>query len=268
MNRRFLFVALLLAILSAVLVYARISGDSGGTSTAAPGTQPVVVARQAIPQLTRITPEMLTLRSVPTDTVIAGSFTSIEAVSGTIAKFPIEANQQIVASSVVDPTRPVAGAQLARVVPTGKRAMSIQASQLSNAGGLILPGDYVDLIWTCCSSQPVITQTLLQNVQVAAVAQAVVTGAAEGDQPPVPADGQLPVPDAVTVTLLLTPEEAQQVFLAEQTGNFRVDLRGFGDDAQVDPGYTTLIDILPLEAVMILPESLRPQGYSDPPPQP
>jgi pilus assembly protein CpaB len=271
MNRRFLLVAILLAGLSAALVYAKISAKSE-TSTVSVGTgeQQVVVAKSAIKQRTTITAEMLELKSVPLTAVTSGAFTQISDVTGKVTKYPVEPNQQVVGTSVVDTERPVADAALALVIPTGKRAMSIQASQVSNAGGLILPGDWVDVIWTCCSDRPVVVKTLFKNMQVAAVAQSIVSSGpvvagkapAAGDgSNPVAADSGKPTPDAQTITLLVTPLEAQQLYLAESTGKLRADLRGVGDTEMMDPGYTLATDILPVEALQKLPDVLKPEGY-------
>jgi pilus assembly protein CpaB len=273
MNRRFLLVAVLLAGLSAALVYARISStdDSGGRS-AGSGEQAVVVAKTAIKQRTAITPEMLEVKPVATEDAITGAFTSIDQVVGKVTKFPIEANQQVAAIAVVDTAQPASVQALSYVVPTGKRAMSITASQVISAGGLILPGDYVDVIWGCCSDRPVVVNTILRNVQVAAVAQNIVnSGPVAEDDPsgvPVAAEASPPVPDAVTITLLLTPEEAQRVFLAESIGKIRVDLRGIGDETTPDSGFALLTDLLPLDIVNALPEELRPEGYRDAVPAP
>lgn len=278
LNRRFLLVAILLAGLSAALVYARIAAtdDGGSGGTAAGGDQPVVVSRVEIKQRTTITEDMLEIKTVAANGITAGAFTSIEDAVGKVSKYPIAVNQQVTASAVVDTSRPVADAALSLVVPTGMRAVSINASQVQTSGGLILPGDFVDVIWVCCNGQEVISKTVLSNVQVAAVAQTIVssgpvagltpTGGA-GDDPaaPIAADQPPPVPDAVTITFLLTPVQAQQVLLAESNGFLRAGLRGIGDLATPDAGVSILIDVLPESDVARLPTSMRPDLYTNQP---
>jgi pilus assembly protein CpaB len=278
MNRRFLLVAILLAGLSAALVYAKISADSGSESAGSSGgDQQVVVARVAIKENTVITDAMLDVKEVPGNALVAGAFTNKEEAIGTITKLPIAVNQQVVSSFVVDTDNPVADASLKVFVPAGKRALSIQASQLINAGGLVLPGDWVDVIWSCCGDTPVISKHLLRNVQVAAVAQTIIaSGPATGAQTsgdngetttttsssnPVAGAEQEPVPDAGTVTILVTPEEAQRIHLAEQNGRFRIDLRGPGDVDTPDTRFTLILDLLPLEELSLLPDTLKPEGY-------
>lgn len=267
MNRKFLLVAVLLAGLSAVLVYAKISAkDNSGGSGSGSGSQQVVVAKQAINQRTTITAEMLQIKSIPGNALVAGAFTKTDDVVGKVTKFPIEANEQVSTTTVIDTTRPTSAQALSLVVPNGHRAMSIQASQVISAGGLILPGDYVDVVWTCCSGRSVVVKTLLRNIQVAAVAQAIVNSGPVGTSSdtknnPVAADASKPQPDASTVTLLLSPDEAQQVFLAEATGTLRVDLRAVGDQDTPNTPIYRMDQLLPPQEVATLPDDLKPDGY-------
>lgn len=257
LNRRFLLVAILLAGLSAALVYARISAtdsDKSGGGTAGGGNVPVVVASIAIQERTLITEDMLEIKNVPSGAAALGAFGNIEDVVGQVTKFPVAVNQQVLSTSVVDTSRPVDNAQLAIVVPTGMRGFAISANQVNTAGGLLLPGDYVDIVWTCCpnglewasteagktfsTSAIILTRPVVQNVQIAAVAQQIVPSGPVGDGTdgedgastnPVAADVPNQVPDAATITLLVTPQQAGALLMAEQTGTLRAALRNPGD---------------------------------------
>jgi pilus assembly protein CpaB len=263
-NRRFLLIALLLAGLSLVLVYATISRQDSGDGGSAPAdvTQ-VVVAKEAIPERTRITEDMLELKNVPINSIVDGAYVSVADAVGKVTKLPIARNAQVVQTSVVDTTGSLADS-LELVVPTDQRAMSITASQVLSAGGLILPGDFVDIVWTCCGGTPTVARTLLQNVQVAAVDQAIVNAGPPGDDGTVVSAGDGEAnPEAVTLTLLLTPEQGQQVFLAEQQGSLRAELRGPEDKNLPLTGFTKITDILPVDAVADLPDDLKPDGYKE-----
>ena len=272
MNRRFFIVALLLAVLSAVLVYAKISsGGNADESSSAPGEQQVVVTRTAIKQNVELVTQDLLVKSVPLSAKTEGAFATLEDAVGKITKFPLAANEQVIASSVIDLSQP-GGANLRFVVPEGRRGIAINASQVIGAGGLILPGDYVDVIWTCCEDVAVASRTILKNVQVAAVAQGIVSsgpvdettgdsGSTSDGDDPVAAESSKPDPEAITLTLLLTPAEAQMVFLAEESGVLRADLRGVNDEEQIDPGFTLITDLLPADVVARLLEGLKPEGY-------
>lgn len=274
-NRKFLMVALLFGALTAVLFYALTANRSGGAKTATTSaTQgPVVVARIAIPQRTSITADMLEVKSLPVDAQVAGAFNSLTDVVGKVTKFPIDVNQQVAASAIVDTTRPAVGAALDVVIPAGRRAMSIQASQLQNAGGLILPGDYVDIEWICCQDKAVAATTLLRNIQVAAVDQTLIssgpvdlsTTPTAGGNAPIAADQAKAEPSAATMTLLLTPTESQQLFLAETTGKLRAVLRNVGDQDMPNTPPSSILDIVPAALLKALPPALQPAGFGQQP---
>jgi pilus assembly protein CpaB len=265
-NRRFLIIAVLLAAVSAVLVYAKIAADedTGGGSAGA-NTQQVVVASAEIPANSVLTSDMLTIENIDGNAVATGALGDPAAAIGRVTKYAVPKNGQIVTTGIIDTNRPAD--VLSQVVPMGRRAISINASQVGNAGGLVLPGDYVDVVWACCQGGKVITKTLLKNVQVLSVAQTILPSApvAGTQDAPVPGADVPPLPDASTVNLLLTPQEAQIVFLAEGQGEFRLALRGDGDDAPVETGSSILTDILTPEEIGRLPEVLKPEGYRQQP---
>ena len=260
-NRRFLIIAVLFAALSGALVFAWMSAqgeDTGGGGGAA-GSQDRVVAKTDIRQRTTITADMLEIKSVPANLQVEGYFTTIDEVVGKVTKLPIRANEQIVLNSVVATTGPSVDA-LAQVVPTGRRGFSINATQVKTAGGLVLPGDYVDVVWVCCekglqlggstdggqttgkTDGIILARTIVQTVQVAAVAQQIVSsgpvssgdGTGIGDDPVASESGDK-APEAITVTLLVTPEQAHVLIMAESTGELRAALRGIGDETIVPP---------------------------------
>jgi Flp pilus assembly protein CpaB len=214
---------------------------------------------------------MLEIKSVPADTRVTGAVAGVTDVVGKVTKFPIDVNQQVSTSAIVDTTRPAAAAALDVVIPAGRRAMSIQASQVQNAGGLILPGDYVDLVWICCSDKLVVAKTLFGNVQVAAIDQTIISSGpvavgssatpAAGANEPIADDVAKPVPSAVTMTLLLTPAQSQQLFLAELTGKLRAVLRNVGDQDVANTPPSTYLDIAPVDLLKALPDALRPDGF-------
>jgi pilus assembly protein CpaB len=259
-NRRFLIIAVLFAALSGALVFAWMSAQDkggGGGGSGAAGSQEAVVAKTEIRQRTTITADMLEVKSIPANLIVAGHYTTIDDVVGKVTKLPIRANEQVVLNSVVDTSGPSVEA-LSQVVPTGRRGFSINATQVRTAGGLILPGDYVDIVWVCCekglefgtgadgqkskAEGIILARTIAQNVQVAAVAQQIISsgpvssddGTGIGDDPVASESGDQE-PEAITITLLVTPEQAHVLMMGEGTGELRAALRGVGDETIVPP---------------------------------
>jgi pilus assembly protein CpaB len=264
-NKRFLLLALVLGVIGAILVYVTFS-RSDKTNEAAPvGDTPVVVAKQDIAARTEITRSMLETRLVNKDAVAATAYSDPELVVGQVTRFPIETDEQITSSKVVPKTGSLAGSRsLSFVIPQGMRAMAVNVSEVINGGGLVLPGDYVDVLVTfdvdfAKPNDPTsretfynyFTETLLQNVEVLAVSQGVVDIVESPDATPT-ANGQRvrnsedePRPGAATVTLALTPEQAQILFNAELNGRIRMAVRAFGDGATVPLDYQLEQDLIP-----------------------
>jgi len=241
-NRRYLLFTIIFAALSAILVYAAVSRGSGGTTTQAESatlTGSMVVARSDIPARTQITADMLTLKDVPLDVRPAAALTSVDDAVGKVTRYPISAGEELTASKIVSLQASQTTDSLSFVVPKGMRAISIQADQVISAGGLILPGDYVDIMSVLDGVkadgsviQNYVVKTILQNVQVLAVAQNVAdvaAGADNGSTSGTASSTAKPNPNATTLTILTTPEQSELLFLAEANGKLRAVVRGFGD---------------------------------------
>lgn len=256
-NRRFVMLAIVLGLLGAIIVYVSFSrsSSSGGPSG---NNVPVVVANQDIPARTKITDSMVEVRLIPSDNRSALGYTDVAAVVGQVTRFPITQNEQVLSSKVVL-LSPAAGSNagaatasrsLSFVVPQGMRGLAVTTKPVTGAGGLVIPGDFVDILVVYSPEFPTsqtdptqrqkaenyVVQTLIQNVQVLAVSQVVVDtvpdASASSDALPVRNTEAKPDPGAVTVTLAVTPEDAQKVYLAESNGQIRFSERHFGDAEQ------------------------------------
>jgi pilus assembly protein CpaB len=102
----------------------------------------------------------------------------------------------------------------------GMRAISIGVDAVSGVGGLIWPGDHVDVLLVqdlqeAPLSRRVAGETVMSNVRVVAVDQRIAQGAS-GDQA-----GQI----ARTVSLEVTPEEAERAAVAQHLGRLALTIR-------------------------------------------
>jgi pilus assembly protein CpaB len=246
-NRRFLLLAIILAILSAVLVYAQMSRPSS-TETSSAGSVSVVVAKGAIPAGTRMTADLLEVRSVSTDNVGFQALSDPQQAVGQVVRYPIAAGEQILSSKLVD-TTVSSSTNLAYVLEPGTRGVAIGVQTVTDAGGLILPGDHVDIIWIPFGSAS--AYVLFSDLEVTAVSQAVVdvapaapglqtTQAGETSGPRTRISEGEPNPDAGTVTLMVTPEQMTTLLCATtfalgNGGLTSLAVRSFGDTAPVAP---------------------------------
>jgi pilus assembly protein CpaB len=253
-----LLLALFLGLISAVLVYVFLS-QTGGEETVASdtgATKSVVVATADISPGTRISEDMVKMKAVPEEAVVAGGFFTTADVVGSIARFPIAAEEQVLGDRLISTvlTTDSEGLPLSYVVPEGKRGLSIRVEQVISAGGLVLPGDRVDVIMVAnikSNLPPPLDEshlsfTILQNVEVLAVDQAVEevvpettgdgttsTETDSGATQRVPLDRPDANPEATTVTVAVTPGEAQILAMADEKATLRLALRPFGDEQPV-----------------------------------
>lgn len=238
-NRRFLFLALILGVLSAVLVYVALSssGDEGSVMDA--GVL-VVVAKEAIPAGQIITVDMLETRQVPETALGFQALQSTDLAIGKVTRFPIAANEQVLLSKFVGDSAAGDGG-LTAIIEPGMRAMAIGTQQVVGAGGLVLPGDRVDILWMPDEVLEDFEGAMLlaENVEVLAIEQILeelAPAAISEDGAPESAANERvrssdaePLPTAITVTLLLTTEQASLIFCSELSGTLRLTVRAFGD---------------------------------------
>ena len=111
---------------------------------------------------------------------------------------------------------------LALRTPAGKRAYTVLIDSLSAVGGLVNPGDYVDVIAHMGIPDPVTTTTqevssmIFQNVQILAVGTNLqAPGGYEQQQSA----------RALNITFALSPEEASLMSFIEKNGKMQLILR-------------------------------------------
>ncbi len=131
---------------------------------------------------------------------------------------------------------------MASIVSPGKRAVAVDVTPNSTAGGFILPNDHVDIFVT--SSDPemtnprggdvFVTDPVLRDVHVLAIGQA--AEAKSGDTTIL----------GPTATLELDPHQVEIVMRAQRRGPLSLVLRRFGDadakeGADYDSGFVTIV---------------------------
>lgn len=263
-SRRPLLLAAAFGVLSAVLIlaYLKTAGSKNSTSVA---TAPAVFALRDIPERTVIKDGMVEVRQIPVDARHNLAMQDKNAVIGQITRVPIQAGEQVLSSKIADQVRDVG---FSASVPEGKRAVAVGVTEVIASGGHISPGDYVDVIGlfevyapTDANGNPTgsgprdtagkdqgdkpkvyTAVTLLQNIQVLAVAQNDDASLQPGSEKK--SNGK---PDqAKSVTLAVTPEQAEKLTLAENIGELRLSLRPFGDteERKVTPAVNSLSQLV------------------------
>src|SRR5579859_1773068 len=247
-NRRILLISLVLGLLAALLLWRLLASTQAKTVQV--NTVPVVVAKQDIPARTTITAGMLDVKQVPKGVRLGSAFTDTKAAVGQVARVQVNAGEQVLSDRVAASVRDL---DFAAQVPAGMRAASITVAEVVTNGGLIEPGDEVDVVGVFevqggaaangasfakdagGTDKHFAAVTVLTDVKVLAVAQR----SDDGVSSKTSTKAQ---PDAKSVTLAVTPDDAQKLFLADQMGTLRLSLHKLGehDAPQLNPVPNTL----------------------------
>lgn len=205
-------------------------GEAGASDSEAITTVPIVVATRNVDARTRLTEADLDLVEIPTTAAHPRALRTVDDALELFASGYIAAGEQILPH---DLSSDVFGGGLAQLVPEGKRAVSVAISNAAAAGGLVSPGDRIDLIAIFSEELrgEAGTAIVAENIEVLALSQLVVGDELEdGEESPTAGSG----PNAVnaTVTVAVSLDDAQRIALAESFGNLRVFLRHPDDDSE------------------------------------
>jgi pilus assembly protein CpaB len=242
MDRRVLLLALVLGAVAAGLIVAFLASRDSGGETAPVPTLSVVVASEDIAAGKKVTDSMVELKALPETAVISDAATAKDQVVGQTLRYPVAKGEQLSNLRLVEPPKTQA---LSFQIPQGLRGFTVPVTVSKSPAALLAPGDFVDVLVSVDSDKlaagqpplpaasagsseiPKAAVTLLQNVQVLSVQREYVDNGVPYD-PSV--RGEPPKDDDVSyVTLALTPEQAQTLWLASQDGAVTLALRAFGD---------------------------------------
>lgn len=180
-------------------------------------TVPVVIAAGPIGPGQVIDEKMIRVVNYAKDAVPEGALSDPEQVKGKSVRYPLAEKQIIVESAF-----PVGGGiGISAVLEEGKRALTVPTSSDRAVAGFIKPNDHVDVILNVKQrgpSQLGTSKIILQDVKVLAVDTSM---SSEGTP-----DNQGKVVEMVT--FLVTPEEAETLTLAQNSGSLSLVLRNPG----------------------------------------
>ena len=188
----------------------------------------VVVAKQDILAGATIKESMLAEVTVNKNIVQPRSAISIDRVVDKIAIAPISKGEQVLLNKV---TMSAEVGSLSMKVPSGKRAVTVSVDNISSVGGMIRPGDHVDVVGMVPipamntegkQVNQLATMPLFQDVLVLAVGQEFMS--AQGARKDEKAGSVSPA-----ITFALSPQEANLIVFVQEQGKIRLVLRSPGD---------------------------------------
>ena len=153
---------------------------------------------------------------------------AIAQFAGAIVRSPVATGEPIRDSKVV---MAKGNGYMAAILPRGMRAISLDVSPETEAGGFILPNDHVDVLLTrrdklaekTTGVEKYVSETILKNVRVLAIDQ--VLGEKDGQK----------VVIGKTATIELNPRQAETLALSRQLGTLSLTLRSLVDSQSPTP---------------------------------
>ncbi len=240
-----LVVALVLGLLAGIVAWSAIKKKEADVRRGW-NLVPVVVAAQVVPEGTVITFDMISQRSVP-EQFVTSSVVKPDSASYVVNQkvlVPLQSGDPLLWSQF-ETTK--AAERLSTKVQKKGRAITIEAKSTTAVGGWIRPNDHVDVIGTFRDPQTDenVAVTLLQNVIVLATGK--ITGTTNVNLIP---EGQRNYSD---ISLLVIPEEAEILVLAQELGNLTLSLRNEDDvDIIEERGRATISTLLSGERTRVL----------------
>jgi pilus assembly protein CpaB len=212
---------------------------------------PVVVAAVDIPRGGMITAEQLKTRELPKDAAPAGSISKVEDVIERTVSIPLMKDDPVLPNKLAPKG---SGRGMSALIPKGMRAFTIHTPNVaSGVAGFVLPGNKVDVLLTVgdlgLNNQPASlagtetprvrqtgggsTTTMLQNVEILAVDQKIEA----------PAENKMDAKELRSVTLLVTPQQANLLDLGQSRGTLHLALRNFEDSQDARTKPATIYDL-------------------------
>jgi pilus assembly protein CpaB len=204
----------------------------------------VYVAARDIPIGSVIDPNMLTTRPWPEHLVVEGFVVGAEQgrrIVNTVVRAPFKRNEPINSAKLINPDDPNF---MAGELSAGMRLVTMGSDEISAVAGFVFPGDRVDVLVThnvlregfseedlmdlgagSANLMEEVTETLLRDVRVLAIDQRSTAGIDDAEGVVVPR----------SISLEVTPQDAQRVRLAEEIGRLSLALRSVeeGQDGTV-----------------------------------
>jgi pilus assembly protein CpaB len=205
-----LFVSVLTASVASYAVYRAIARLPARTVELP--TTFAVVAVKSMSMGTMVTRDSIKLVPWPSRTPLAGGFSDIEAVVDRGLVASVVENEPLIENKLAPKQ---AGAGLPPSIPPGMRAMSVKVDEVVGVAGFAVPGTHVDVMVILPQKDDSVARLVATNVRV-------LTAGTRSDQE----NGKDGKPTPLTViTLLVNPDDAERIALAQVEGRLMLSLR-------------------------------------------
>jgi pilus assembly protein CpaB len=223
------YLAIIFSFLASLSVFLYLRGISVDTPVTTELYKDIVVVAVDMESGVRLTEEHVKILSWPERLVPDGSFEKPEDVVGKVVSRNFFSGEPVLNAHLA---KEGGGDGIASLTPPGMRAMTVSLSSNAMINDFLNPASRVDVLATIKTERKgggYISKSILQNIKVLSVNNG--EGGGGG--------GGLSFNKGSSVTLLVTPEEAERLALAESQGILYLVLRNIADkDPLVTEGAT------------------------------
>ena len=194
-------------------------------------TVKVIVASMELKRGDKIGSDNVAVREIPVDYAHSSAIgpEAFDRVDGQPVAYPVKPGEMILWGLMENKRQPAFSAR----VEVGHRAMTVAVDEINSISGLLEPGDMIDLLVSVDKKGRKLTRPLLQAVQVMATGQRVVDSPREGERR-----------QYSTVTIDITPGQAQQIILARDAGKVTALLRNPEDKNRISNTNVDMVTLL------------------------
>ena len=213
--------ALVAGLGSALLIARYLDKRGGGGNTVA--VSGVVVAAMDLPLAAKLKIEDLKIIEWPAEHIPPGAVSDPKDLVGRVLISRVLGMQPLLPGMLAAKN---AGSGLAALIPPNMRAIAVKVDDVVGVAGFIHADDRVDVMVTMRQGQggESTTKVFLQNIKVLAVGQDVDNGE----------KSRLHATQATVATLLVSPQDAERLVLAQTEGRIMLTLRSWTDSLPVD----------------------------------
>jgi pilus assembly protein CpaB len=219
--------------LIAAIGISQVMGRSAGSSAPATVMGPVLVAADHLDMNVLLTTENVKIENWPANIIPEDAATTIEEISDMVIRTRLSKGMPIVKSTIINKNQ-----RNDLTIPEGFKVVAIKVSGDDMIGGLLSPGDKVDVIGlfkrrNSLNVQQTTTRTFLKALRVFSVNNKMT---ANEDRQNGNGSG------SAIVGVLVTEKQSEEIYYVQRTGEIKLVLRG--DYVEGDNDVEALADIM------------------------
>jgi len=213
----------------------------------------VVVPARSMARGELVTQSDLTLRKIPEQYADSNSITgtTFEAAVGQRVEFDLDRGKPMLWAHLEGGQTPTFSGK----VPTGLRAMTIRVDEINSISGFLQPKDKIDLLLTFGAKENKQILPLIQNLNVIATGVQTYVDKQNSSKR-----------SFSTITIQVTPEQAQKITLSQQVGKITAMLRNPDDESPLSKLPMTMAQVLDLPKPVVK-EIIKPKPKPKPKPK-